>query len=224
MQFPRNFAVVTIIAAVTGALLSTGFMGAAVAAAEAGPLTATWVLPDAAVWQDLTPTIAALADDPTDIALCTVAVDRTNGWLYAQPQNCGLWRSKDEGRTFRQIGRDVIIKGTRHSHSWASVQVHPEGGKIAVFSMCSYWRVPMGLCGYSLDGGDTWKEFVKFGRQPTAGVMSWDGDCSVVLCSGWPDHRGLFYSSDGGSTGSAAIGTKWIASTRATASSARASW
>ncbi len=195
MQFPRSFAIVAVIAAVTGASLSTGFVGAA---AEAGPSTATWVPPDAAAWQDLTPTIAALADDPTDIALCTVAVDRTNGWLYAQPQNCGLWRSKDQGRTFQQIGRDVINKGTRHSHSWASVQVHPEGGKIALFSMCSYWRVPMGLCGYSLDGGDTWKEFVKFGRQPTAGAMNWDGDCSIVLCSGWPDHRGLFYSSDGG--------------------------
>ena len=92
------------------AVLSGGFVAAA---AEAGPSAATWVPPDAAAWQDLTPTIAALADDPTDIALCTVAVDRTNGWLYAQPQNCGLWRSKDQGRTFQQIGRDVINKGTR---------------------------------------------------------------------------------------------------------------
>ncbi len=198
MRVARAFGRTTVLAVVLGMSVSTGFQGAVAAAAEAGPSAATWVPPDAAAWQDLTPTIAALADDPTDIALCTVAVDRTNGWLYAQPQNCGLWRSKDQGRTFRQIGRDVINKGTRHSHSWASVQVHPEGGKIAVFSMCSYWRAPMGLCGYSLDGGDTWKEFVKFGRQPTAGVMNWDGDCSVVLCSGWPDHRGLFYSSDGG--------------------------
>jgi photosystem II stability/assembly factor-like uncharacterized protein len=198
MRFAGDIVRMAEIALMLGMSISTSFQGAAAAAAEARPSAAVWVPPDAAAWQDLTPAIAAIADDPTDIALCTVAVDRTNGWLYAQPQNCGLWRSKDQGRTFQQIGRDVIIKGTRHSHSWASVQVHPEGGKIAVFSMCSYWRVPMGLCGYSLDGGDTWQEFVKFGRQPTAGAMNWDGDSSVVLCSGWPDHRGLFYSSDGG--------------------------
>jgi photosystem II stability/assembly factor-like uncharacterized protein len=186
------------IAAALGVSLSTGFQGAAAAAAEAKPSAAARVPPDAAAWRDLTPAVAAISRDPLDIALCAVAVDRTSGWLYIQPQDCGLWRSTDQGRTFQQIGQEVINKGTRHSHSWASVQVHPEGGKITVYSMCSYWRVPMGLCGYSLDGGNTWKEFVKFGRQPTAGTMNWDGDCSVVLCGGWPDHRGLFYSSDGG--------------------------
>ncbi len=198
MCFTGTFGRTMMIAVALGVSVSTGFRGGEAATAEPRPSMAAWVPPDAAAWQDLTPAIAALADDPTDIAICTVAVDRTNGWLYAQPQNCGLWRSKDQGRTFQQIGQDVINKGTRHTHSWASVQVHPEGGKIAVYGMCSYWRDPMGLCGYSLDGGNTWKEFVKFGRQPTAGVMNWDGDCSIVLCGGWPDHRGLFYSSDGG--------------------------
>ena len=108
-------------------------------------------------------------------------------------------RSKDQGRTIQQIGADVINNGgARHAHSWASVQVHPNGGKITALTMCSGWVEPMGMDGYSLDHGTTWKELIKFGRQFTLGTINWDGDCKILLCTGWPDHGGLLYSSDGG--------------------------
>jgi photosystem II stability/assembly factor-like uncharacterized protein len=162
--------------------------------------------PDASTWQDLVKSItdsicsrSVAGREENEVRLATVAVDRTNGWLYLQPGARGLWRSKDQGRSFQQIGATVINEGgARHAHSWASVQVHPEGGKIAVFTMCSGFVEPMGMCGFSLDDGATWKELVKYGRQFTMGTLNWDSDCQVILCTGWPDHGGLIYSSDGG--------------------------
>jgi photosystem II stability/assembly factor-like uncharacterized protein len=156
-------------------------------------------LPDASAWRDLCKPIASSIGSEAEARLVGVAVDRTNGWLYVQPGQKGLWRSKDQGRTFEQIGADVINNGgARHAHSWAAVQVHPAGGKIAVFTMCSGFVEPMGMCGYSLDHGSSWNELIKFGRQFTLGTLNWDGDCKALLCTGWPDHGGLLYSSDGG--------------------------
>lgn len=155
--------------------------------------------PEAGAWQDLVKPIASNIGAEAEARLVGLAVDRTNGWLYIQPGQKGLWRSKDQGKTFQQIGADVINNGgARHAHSWASVQVHPAGRKIAVFTMCSGFVEPMGMCGYSLEHGASWTELIKFGRQFTLGTINWDSDGKVLLCTGWPDHGGLLYSSDSG--------------------------
>src|SRR5262249_49907117 len=145
-------------------VLST--VGVAFALAAAEPEKPAEPKPlDASAWQDLVkPITDSIGSRPVagreenEVRLSMVAVDRTNGWLYVQLGQKGLWRSKDQGKTYEQIGVDVINEGgVRHAHSWAAVQVHPGGGKIAVLSMCSGWVDPVGMCGYSLDHGASWK-------------------------------------------------------------------
>lgn len=115
-----------------------------------------------------------------------VAVDRTDGRLFAFPQGGALWVSKDRGQTFEWFNREITEWGFNESPS--NLYISPEGGKMRIFSSEN--------SGFSLDGGRTWKYMnfkLKFGFED--GQINWDrpGDGKMIVARShtWPSRMWL---------------------------------
>ncbi len=120
-----------------------------------------------------------------------VAVDRTDGTLYAFPQGGALWVSKDRGQSFEWLNHDILAWGFNESPT--NLYVSPEGSKLRIFSSDH--------SGFSLDGGKTWKYMnfkLAFGFED--GHINWDGagdsKTIVVRSHTWPSR--MWISRDAG--------------------------
>ena len=153
---------------------------------------AGWVPPGLSPWVDIGPNLKASAEAQTGSAKSpylsgpAVAVDRTNGDLYCLPIGERLWKSTDQGQTFKWVYKDAAWGYT----STNAFTVSPEGSNIGIF---------MGTAGYSLDGGTTFKYLGK-AKPFQGGIVNWFEDAKRVLAFGAEGHFSINLSEDGGNT------------------------
>ncbi|HET6246901.1 MAG TPA: sialidase family protein, partial [Tepidisphaeraceae bacterium] len=186
-------------AALVGRLTLAGiilaFITPSLRAAGGTPDTRAWVAPGASDW-------VSLGDRLNDAWLKAkkqapkigggvlwgplVAVDRSNGTLYAFPQGGALWVSKDRGQTFDWLNHDILAWGFNESPT--NLYISPEGSKIRIFSSDH--------SGFSLDAGKTWKYMnfkLAFGFED--GQINWDGagDAKMIVARShtWPSRMWL---------------------------------
>ncbi len=119
-----------------------------------------------------------------------VAVDRTDGRLFAFPHGGSLWVSRDRGQTFEWLNHDVANWGFNESPT--SLYVSPDGGKLRIFSS--------DRSGFSLDDGRTWQYLnfsIQFGFED--GHVNWNRDARMVVARShtWPKPR-MWLSRDAG--------------------------
>jgi len=147
---------------------------------------ANWIT----LWQD------AFKDKPDPFdpekVVALAFVDRTTGDAFLSMWDYGVWKSTDAGETFARVdGGKISGKGCGPiSHS---VQMSPEGKKIAVFNMNN----GPGPSGYSLDGGRTWESFASVGRNWDFGAMHWGSGTTLAARH---EDDGLHLSLDAGKT------------------------
>ncbi|MFT7642377.1 MAG: hypothetical protein ACI9G1_004134 [Pirellulaceae bacterium] len=162
---------------------------------------ADWIPPTAVDWTSLAPRMdlayqKARRENPHVsggvLWAPLVAVDRTDGRLFAFPQSGALWVSKNRGQTFEWLNHDVLNWGFNESPT--NLYVHPEGAKIRIFSS--------ERSGFSLDGGRSWKYMnfnIKYGFED--GQINWDGggDSKLIVARShtWPKPR-MWLSRDAG--------------------------
>lgn len=120
------------------------------------------------VWQEISTTVLARLeaegkklDWPGKTA--GVAVDPTSGDVYMIVPGQGVWRSRDQGGTFRRVDGGVI--GGRCETAF-SIEVDPAGGRLACFMLD-------GTCGMTIDGGDRWDGFTSVGRNWDYAAVDW---------------------------------------------------
>jgi hypothetical protein len=151
-----------------------------------------WKPPGLSHWVDIGPNLKASAQpkkgSSTNPYLSgpAVAVDRTNGDLYCLPIGDRLWKSTDQGQTFKCVYKDAPWGYT----STNAFTISPEGSKIGIF---------MGTSGYSLDGGTTFK-YLGTVKPFQGGIVNWFEDSKRVLTFGAEGHFSINISQDGGST------------------------
>jgi len=134
--------------------------------------------------------------------ICGLAVDRTNGDVYIVPIHgefmhlvgCsrGVWKSRDHGATFEKTGENDTGGG---AGCWASMNMDPAGGRLAVFSM-------YGAVALTLDGGVSWRRLKSISEATTDwGDLDWsDPQAQTIMQTNHERSPGIHVSSDGGQT------------------------
>jgi photosystem II stability/assembly factor-like uncharacterized protein len=92
-----------------------------------------------------------------------VVVNRLNGEVTVKVVGCGLWRSADQGQTWRRIDQDTI--SGRDETGWATSVDQNAPERMASFSLD-------GTAGWTTDGR-TWKRFTSLGRNWDFGSVDW---------------------------------------------------
>jgi hypothetical protein len=75
-----------------------------------------------------------------------LAVDRTNGDVYAVVEGTGVYKSVDQGKTFAVVDGSI---NKSHAETGCALCIDPEGGRLMCF-------MNYGSAGGTLDGGKTW--------------------------------------------------------------------
>jgi hypothetical protein len=75
-----------------------------------------------------------------------LAVDRTNGDVYAVVEGTGVYKSVDQGKTFAVVDSSI---NKSHAETGCALSIDPEGGRLMCF-------MNYGSAGGTLDGGKTW--------------------------------------------------------------------
>jgi photosystem II stability/assembly factor-like uncharacterized protein len=122
----------------------------------------------AADWLNISdPLITSLTNSGTVIPwpgnTAGVAVDRTNGTLYLDVCNLGLWRSTDHGNSFHRVAEGQISGRCEFGYA---INCDPAGERMACLLLD-------GKCGMTLDGGKTWQPFAGMGRNWEYGAVDW---------------------------------------------------
>jgi len=92
-----------------------------------------------------------------------VVVNRLTGEVTIKVVGCGLWRSADQGKTWKRIDGDAI--SGRDETGWATSVDQNAPERIASFSLD-------GTAGWTADGR-SWKRFADLGRNWDFGSVDW---------------------------------------------------
>ncbi|MBI3829491.1 MAG: beta-propeller fold lactonase family protein [Planctomycetes bacterium] len=130
--------------------------------------------------------------DPEKLS-AVVGVDRTSGDVFLCGWFIGVWKSSDGGKSFARVDKGKITGPGCGPIQPNSIQISPEGKKIAIFNM---WN-SQGPSGYSLDGGGTWESFANVGRDWDFGAMDFE---SKTALGARHEFDGLHLTVDGGKT------------------------
>lgn len=145
----------------------------------------------AADWTDIaTPQIGTLGKQPWPGGCAGAAVNRLTGELMVNFVGNGVWKSGDQGATWKRIDGGVVSGRGETGWCFQIDQEHPE--RMAVFSLD-------GDAGYTADG-KTWKKFKSLGRNWDFGSVDWGSPEALVILAGKHESNGEVYlSTDGGS-------------------------
>lgn len=120
-------------------------------------------------------------------------MNRLNGEVTIKVVGCGLWRSKDLGKTWVQVDGDVI--GGRDETGWASTADPNQPNRMASFSLD-------GGAGWCLEEA-SWRKFATLGRNWDYGSVDWGASSprTIIAAKHETSPPGEVYlSSDGGVT------------------------
>ncbi len=95
-----------------------------------------------------------------------VVADRQTGAVTIKVVGCGLWRSPDQGATWRRIDEDLV--SGRDETGWATSADQNAPTRLASFSLD-------GLAGWTPDGRH-WKSFASLGRNWDFGSVDWGAE------------------------------------------------
>jgi hypothetical protein len=122
-----------------------------------------------------------------------VGVNRLNGEVTVKVVGCGLWRSSDQGNTWRRID-DNTVSG-RDETGWATNADQNTPTRMASFSLD-------GSAGWTTDGTH-WKPFTSLGRNWDFGSVDWSVSVpkTIVAAKHETNPPGEVYvTTDGGTT------------------------
>src|SRR5215469_14739981 len=102
----------------------------------------------AADWEPMTADLVK-AEKPGFGGLCGVVVDHASGDLYIDLSDKGLFRSTDQGKTWKKHG--PTIKGRTE---WPGCLAFDPSGKTRTLLLALVYGGPVGA---SADAGETWK-------------------------------------------------------------------
>jgi ElaB/YqjD/DUF883 family membrane-anchored ribosome-binding protein len=118
-----------------------------------------------------------------------ISVDPATGEVYMVVCTQGMWKSKDQGKTFVRVD-DKHIGG--RCETGAAMNWDPAGGRLACFMLD-------GTAGMTVDGGATWSSFGGVGRGWDFGAVDWSAKQAVDLLALHHESGGeLYRSSDAG--------------------------
>lgn len=145
----------------------------------------------AADWVNISdPLVSAVTNSGTPIPwpgdTAGVALNRTNGTLYVDVCNVGLWQSTDHGQTFRRVAQGQISGRCEFA---GSINCDPAGGRMACFMLD-------GKCGMTLDAGATWQPFAPMGRNWDYGAVDWSDPQARPIFASRHESGGEMYTSD----------------------------
>lgn len=142
-------------------------------------------------WQPVT-TELLKTEKPGYGGLCGVAVDRDNGTVYINVSDKGVYRSKDQGKSFERMG-DQPLKGRTE---WPGCLLQDPTGKSKTLLMALVYGAPIGL---SSDEGKTWKLMNPKSNHVDWAAIDWsDPDHKFVLALKHEAADLLLASDDGG--------------------------
>ncbi len=145
-----------------------------------------------AEWEPLTAELLK-AEKPGYGGLCGVAVDHATGDVLINVSDKGLYRSSDQGKTWRKHG--PVVKGRTE---WPGCMVLDPTGKSkrAVFALV--YGAPIGL---SADAGENWKMMEGKSTHVDWAVLDWtDPEAKFVLAIKHEAAGLVIASHDGGKT------------------------
>ncbi len=142
-------------------------------------------------WTDIgSKQIEALGKQPWPGGCAGVAIDRLAGDVVVNFVGNGVWRSKDQGATWKRIDQETV--SGRGESGWSFQVDQNDPKRMAVFSLD-------GDAGYTADGV-TWKKFKSLGRNWDFGSIDWASPDAQVILAGKHESDGEVYlSTDGGS-------------------------
>ena len=120
-----------------------------------------------------------------------VVVDRLTGEATIKVVGGGLWRSLDQGKTWRRIDEDCV--SGRDETGWATTVDQNRPTRMASFSLD-------GSAGWTTDGR-TWRRFTGLGRNWDFGSVDWAAEVprTIIAAKHETDPPGEVYvSTDGG--------------------------
>lgn len=122
-----------------------------------------------------------------------VVVNRLNGEVTVKVVGEGLWRSGDQGKTWKRVDQRIV--SGRDETGWATSVDQNAPERIASFSLD-------GTAGWTLDGKE-WKKFADLGRNWDYGSVDWSAAAprTIIAAKHETDPPGEVYASaDGGVT------------------------
>src|SRR5262245_53792101 len=142
--------------------------------------------------------------------LCGVAVDHTTGDVLINLSDRGLYRSTDQGKTWKKHGS--VVKGRTE---WPGCLLFDPTGKTKRMVMAVVYGVPIGI---SLDHGESWTRLDNKSNHVDWAVADWTSSEMKFVMALKHESGGLLLTShDGGKTFSElgkGYGPAWIFSDR----------
>jgi hypothetical protein len=143
------------------------------------------------LWQDSYSGMTSSFDPERTVVL--PAVDRTSGEAYLSMWDHGIWKCKEDGKTFIQVDGGKISGSGCGPIQGNAFYIHPDGKKLVTFNMNN----APGSSGFSIDGGKSWNSFESVGRNWDMGAMDWS---SETVFAARHEDEGLHVSTDAGKT------------------------
>jgi photosystem II stability/assembly factor-like uncharacterized protein len=161
-----------------------------------------WLLPAliqaADTWTDISSSLLAqVTNSGAKLAwpggCASVVVNRLNGDVTIKVVGCGLWRSSDQGKTWRRID-DNTVSG-RDETGWATSVDQNTPTRMASFSLD-------GSAGWTTDGIH-WKPFTSLGRNWDFGSVDWAASVPTTIVAAKHETNPpgeVYVTTDGGAT------------------------
>jgi len=146
----------------------------------------------AADWEATT-TDLVKAEKPGDFGLCGVVVDHAGGDVFIDLSEKGLYRSRDQGRTWKKHG--PVVRGRTE---WPGCLMLDPSGKTPRLLMALVYGAPVGV---SADGGGEWKFMDSKSTHVDWCAVDWSDPAMKFVLALKHESGGLLIAShDGGRT------------------------
>jgi hypothetical protein len=117
-----------------------------------------------------------------------LAVDRTNGDVYAVVEGTGVYKSIDQGKTFAVVDSSI---NKSHAETGCALSIDPEGGRLMCF-------MNYGSAGGTLDGGKTW--FTSTQGNWNWGCVDWSDPMAKTMLANSHGGGSIQLTTDAGKT------------------------
>ena len=146
----------------------------------------------AADWEALT-TDLIKSEKPGYGGLCGVVVDHANGDVFINVSDKGLYKSSDQGKTWKKFG--PVVKGRTE---WPGCLTFDPTGKSKRALMALVYGAPIGL---SRDGGESWPQMDGKSSHVDWAAIDWSDSAAKFVLTLKHESGGLLIAShDGGKT------------------------